>query len=424
VTRGRAYALVAAACALPRLAVALHERNALVTSFTEKSLDFAQTFVASGTFGFVPHVPSASTQPLYGFFLIPIVWLFGASWLAIAVAQVGVALGTALLVYKTGRRVTGRRGPLIAALLATSQPYLVWHDVHVNREILDQLLGAAIVLLALLAHARRSLPLAVALGAVTGLAILSNTRLVALPIVLAAYLLWARLGAIAAVALLAAAALVVTPWVVRNRVQVGCFALTTDAKALWKANNPATYSTLAHGGWIDDVPNPPGSPPTPEMAGAFWRIRYERVAVDECAQMRSYEHKVISFWRHHPGEKAKLMGQATVMLWNPAVRSNEGGPSAGGTIGAVRRVVEPFYMVPLYALALGGLFLVGRPFRVLALALIGYETLAAWVFAGTTRYRVSWDFVLALLAAAAAERLLARVLPPSRLAARDRPVVE
>ena len=41
----------------------------------------------------------------------------------------------------------------------------------------------------------------------------------------------------------------------------------------------------------------------------------------------------------------------------------------------------------------------------LALIFVGYETLAAWVFAGTTRYRVPWDFVLALLAAAALTRI-------------------
>jgi 4-amino-4-deoxy-L-arabinose transferase-like glycosyltransferase len=408
VTRPRVYALLAATCALPRLAVVLHERRALVTSFTEKSWDFAQTFVASGTFGFIPHVPSASTQPLYGFFLIPIVWLFGASWLATGLAQIAVAVGVAFLVYEIGCRVTTRRGALIAALLSTLQPYLVWHDVHVNREILDQLLGAGMVLLALLAHARRSVWPAAALGAVSGLAILSNTRLLALPLVLAGYLLWGRLGPLAAVVVVVAAALVVAPWVIRNRVQVGCFTITTDAKALWKANNPATYRTLAHGGWIDDVPNPPGSPPTPEMAGAIWQVRHQLVPVDECAEMRSYEHKVFTFWRRHPGEKARLMGQATVLLWNPAVRSDEGGPSSGGTVRAFRRVVEPLYVVPLYVLALAGLFVVGRPFRVLALAFIGYETLAAWMFAGTTRYRVPWDFVLAVLTGAAVERLLSR----------------
>jgi 4-amino-4-deoxy-L-arabinose transferase-like glycosyltransferase len=405
VTRRRAYALLAAACALPRLAVLLHERHSIVTSFTEKSWDFAQTFVASGTFGFIPHVPSASTQPLYAFFLVPLVWIFGTAWLAVGLAQIAVAVTVALLVYEIGRHVTSRRGALVAATVATLQPYLIWHDVHLNREILDQLLGAAMVLLALRAYQRRSLGLAAALGAVSGLAILSNTRLVALPLVLAAYLLWGRLGPIGALVLLAAAALVVMPWVVRNRVQVGCFTITTDAKALWKANNPSTYSTLAHGRWIDAVPDPPGAPQTPEMAGAEWRINRRYIPVDECAQMRLYERKAAAFWKNHPGEKAKLMGQATVMLWSPSVRSDESGPAAGGTVATFRRFVEPLYVIPLYLLALAGLLVVPTPFRVLALAFASYETLAAWVFAGTTRYRVPWDFVLALLAAAALERL-------------------
>ena len=38
----------------------------------------------------------------------------------------------------------------------------------------------------------------------------------------------------------------------------------------------------------------------------------------------------------------------------------------------------------------------------------------AWVFAGTTRYRVPWDFVLALLAGAAIDRYLTRRASASR----------
>ena len=53
---------------------------------------------------------------------------------------------------------------------------------------------------------------------------------------------------------------------VRNEVQVGCFTLGTDTRALWKANNLNTYDTLAAGKWIDDVPRLPGSPYTPEEA--------------------------------------------------------------------------------------------------------------------------------------------------------------
>ena len=57
-------------------------------------------------------------------------------------------------------------------------------------------------------------------------------------------------------------------------------------------------------------------------------------------------------------------------------------------------------------LGIAGLFTVTAPFRRLAVVFVGYETLAAWIFAGTTRYRVPWDFVLALLAVAALERFV------------------
>ena len=73
----------------------------------------------------------------------------------------------------------------MAAVIATLQPYLIWHDVHGNREILDQLLGAALFGLTLLTIARRSAWLGVALGLVSGVAVLSNARLLVLPVVLA-----------------------------------------------------------------------------------------------------------------------------------------------------------------------------------------------------------------------------------------------
>jgi 4-amino-4-deoxy-L-arabinose transferase-like glycosyltransferase len=396
--------------------VLLHERGAILASFTEKSDDFAQSFVANGTFGFIAGHPSASTQPLYGFFLVPVYWLLGRHWWSVGGAQILVAVAAALLVYEIGRRFLSKRAGLLAALGATLHPYLVWHDVHVNREILDQLLGAAMVLLALLAARRGSVWLAAALGVVAGLSILSNTRLVLLPLVLAGYLVW-RLGRAAlvpAALLLVVAALSVAPWVVRNRVQLGCWSITTDARALWKANTLQTYDVLARGGWIDDVPPLPNAPWTPEMQGAKWKVDHVLLPVDECAQQRLYEGKVEDFWREHPGEKARLAGQATAMLWSPVARSDSEASAGGGSLA--RRLVEPVYMGIAFALAAVGLFLVPRALAVLAVAFLAYETLAAAVFAGTTRYRVPWDFVLMLLAAAAVTRLPF----PRRLSSHDR----
>ena len=89
------------------------------------------------------------------------------------------------------------------------------------------------------------------------------------------------------------------------------------------------------------------------------------------------------------------------MLWDPRALKTEGRPEAGGTVDRLRTWVQPVYEIPLYALAIVGLFLVPRAFAALVLLLLGYETIVAIGFAGTTRYRVPWDFLLALAASVA-----------------------
>ena len=147
-SRRRAYPVIAVVVALPRLVVLLDQRGSILAPFTfgEKSDDIARTFVASGTFGFIPGHPTAYTQPLYSYFLIPLYWVFGRSWEIVGGAQILVAIATSLLVYEIGRRWLPSWAGLCAALLVSVHPYSLWHDVHVNREILDGLLAAAIFL--------------------------------------------------------------------------------------------------------------------------------------------------------------------------------------------------------------------------------------------------------------------------------------
>jgi 4-amino-4-deoxy-L-arabinose transferase-like glycosyltransferase len=421
VTRRQSYAVVLAACCLPRLGVLLHERGAILSNFTEKSDDFARTFVHSGTFGFIPGQPSAWTQPAYSFFLIPIYWIFGRNWPAVGLIQIAVAAGTALVVYETGRRFLSQRAGVIAAVVATLNPYLVWHDVHVNREIVDQLLAAAIVYLTLVAAERtagRVRLAAIGLGVVLALAILADTRLLLLPLLVAAFVVWQRRVVLAPVLCVGACALALLPWAVRNDVSVGCFTLSTDTKALWKANNADTYATLASGKWIDDVPNLPGAPPTPEMTGAIYQVHHKLIHVNECAQMRFYRHKALTFVADHPGQKAKLAGQAVRMLWDPRVQKTEGRPGAGGFIDRVRTWVQPVYEIPLYLLAVFGLFLVPRRVAALVVLLLGYQTVVAMGFAGDTRYRVPWDFTLSLVASVAVLHLAGRLAARRRAAPR------
>jgi hypothetical protein len=392
------------------LAVLLYERSDITAAFVDKGDDFAQTFLDSGTYGFIPGIPSAYTQPLYGFFLVPLYWIFERSWVTVGLAHVVVAVVTAWLVYEVGRRVLSPGAGLVAAALATLHPYLVWHDVHMNREILDGALAAAVVLLALLAVERRSLFLASLLGAVLGVAILGNVRLVLLPLLVAGWLLWRgrRAALVPAALAVLAAVLVVTPWVVRNSVSVGCVALTTDGRALWKANNVNTLETLRAGKWIDDVPPIPGAPPTPQDAGALYAETGRIVPTDECAQMRFYRKRALEFVHEHPGEKAELALLSARMLWQPAVTKTEGRPGAGTWLDTARDWVEPAFMVVLYGLGLFGLAIAPRRFVVLAVGLLAYQTVAAMAFAGETRYRAPWDFLVAVLAAAGALDLRAR----------------
>ena len=397
--RSTAAVLVVVAAAVPRLIALMHERDTILTEFVDKSDRFATTLVDHGTFGFLPGVPSAYTQPLYGWFLAGIYLPFGRSWLAVGIAQVVVAVATALVVLEIGARLRSVGVGLVAALITTLHPYVIWHDIHLNRELLDGFMLAVLALTALAAYERRSLPLAAATGAVAGLAILGNARLVLLPVALAVYVAWrtpAGHALTAAALVVGVAALVVTPWVVRNKVQVGCYAITTDARALWKANNENTRAVLDRGGWIDDVPELPGAPPWPELA-ADLTLAGKPTSVDECAQMRLYRHAVVDFWREHPGEKALLAVQATRMLWSPVPRESDA--SGSGAARLARKTAEPAFVVALYVLALAGVFLAPPHFVGLAALMLAYNTLAAMVFAGTARYRAPWDFLLALLAA-------------------------
>ena len=393
-----------------------YERGDIVASFTEKSWHFARTFVDSGTFGFIARHAVGEHPAALRLLPDPDLWIFDQSWLAVGLAQIAVAVATALLVYEIGRRVTTRRASaVLAAVIATLQPYLVWHDVHVNREILDQLLGAAMVLLALVAVTRRTLWPAVALGAVAGLAILSNTRLAAAAARCSRRTCsGARPASSAALAMLAAAALVARAV---GRAQPGPGRLLRDHDRLARAlegeqpRRPTTCSRAAS--WIDDVPTLPGAPPLARAGRRPAGGAAQNVPdADECAQMRALPGRGLAFWRDHPGEKAKLMGQATVLLWQPSVFETRGRPDSGGRDRArCARSREPAVRDPALpardrrpARSCRGAFLV------LALGFVGYETFAAWVFAGTTRYRVPWDFLLALLAAAALARLPFRSL--------------
>ena len=144
--------------------------------------------------------------------------------------------------------------------------------------------------------------------------------------------------------------------------------------------------------------------PNPEEARDIYRQSGRKIHVDECANESYYQHKAWVYVRDHPDGKTKLGGQAVRMEWDP--RTTASATDSGR--GVIRSWAQPLYMSFLYALGLLGLAVVPRRFAALALAVLAYQTLAAIVFVGATRYRVATDFLIALLAAGALEWLLWR----------------
>src|SRR5439155_5349263 len=190
-----------------------------------------------------------------------------------------------------------------------------------------------------------------------------------------AYLLWrsgiSRRTMLATGAMLAGAAVLVMPWVVRTKVDVGCWTVTTDARALWKANNVNTYATLKRGLWIDHVPQPRSLPPSPQQVFEHWQQTGVVLPYNECAQMSMYQSKVVSFWLHHPGDKARLVPLDGQWLWQPSVVETRGRPGAGGWLDTLRTTAEPAYMVVLYLLGAIGLFFVPRFLAAMTVLLLG-----------------------------------------------------
>ena len=93
------------------------------------------------------------------------------------------------------------------------------------------------------------------------------------------------------------------------------------------------------------------------------------------------------------------------MEWDP--RTTASATDSGH--GAIREPgAAALHVVPVRARARSASSWPRRRFVGLALAVLAYQTLAAMAFVGATRYRVSTDFLLALLAASAIDWALRR----------------
>ena len=398
------------------------------------------------TYQFLGTTYRSYMEPLYPGLCAAVYALTGHSFLALGLVQ--ALLGTALvgLVFACGRRLAGDAAGLWAATLAAVHPGLIAYTTKFHPFVLDSLLLLAVVAACLFFSSTRPVRSAVVLGAAIGVCVLSRaTVLVCLPVMgwwVAARLDRGRLaardasrtepkwaqparmqgarrantpriqptsnaadglappvsatgdlhhGLLSAVALAAAtAALVVAPWVARNRAVQGRFVLTRSGTALvfWLGNNPHAFS---------------GSAATPTGTPLYDLIPEEQRrrlrALDELGQQDLFLAEATAFVRAHPLAFVQRWAVKLGYFWWQS-------PQAGHLYPApLFRLYQIFYLA-MMGLAITGT--VARRRQRETWLLIGFCASIAIVQSAyyvEGRHRLAIEPILLLLAGAGAVRL-------------------
>jgi 4-amino-4-deoxy-L-arabinose transferase-like glycosyltransferase len=339
--------------------------------------------------------PTAEHPPLFELLLgaLDLVGLDGLTAQKLALCFVGTA--TVVLIGVAGRVVAGDRTGLIAAMLAAAYPFLWLADGALMSETLYGALVAGVLVTALLFARAPSVRLALALGALIGLAALTRGEgillvpLLALPLALRTPARW-RLTA----ATLAATAVVLAPWFIRN-------AVVFEEPVLISTNGNAVFV---------------GANCEPSYHGRFvglWQLPCYGVRPpgDESEKAAEYRNRGLDYARDHAGRVPVVVAARVGRVWDffrPVEHQNygyfEGRSRVAGKIGL------GFYY-PLLALAIVGAIVLRRRrdaplYPLLALPLL--VTVTAALVYGFTRFRFAAEPALVVLAAVALDAVLRR----------------
>jgi 4-amino-4-deoxy-L-arabinose transferase-like glycosyltransferase len=320
--------------------------------------------------------PTALHPPLYPLLLSVVSLLGGVHVLPHRLVGIVVGTGSVALLGVLGKRVDGERAGLLAASIAAVYPPFVTADGSVMSEPLYVLILVVALLLALRLHATPSVKLAVALGAVIGLGILTRTE----ALFLLAFLAWplrrhARLLALTVLATV----VVISPWVIRNAVVFHKLELAANYSTVASAANcHDTYYGHDIGWWSLDC-----------LARA--RTRRQLLIGDASPQPG------LRYARTHPA-RAALVAAVRVLRTFSFYQ-----PLRIGNHEPRRRWLDALGLAIYYPLlvlaAIGLLRLPGR--RWLLLAPVWTVIIVSVTGWGNSRFRIGADVALVVLAAVA-----------------------
>jgi 4-amino-4-deoxy-L-arabinose transferase-like glycosyltransferase len=356
-----------------------------------------QGFIAPYTLEELGRVePTAEHPPLWPLVLGAASEVGGNGLLSHRLVGVPFGVATVGLLGLIGRRLGGEKAGLIVAAIAACHPLLIGADGSLMSETLYGMFVAAALLLTLRLIDGPALRTAAALGIAIGLGALTRGEALALLPLLVAPAAWVagkgtreRL-AIGGVAL-AAAALVVSPWTIRNWTTFDRPVLvsTNDSTVLTGANCDATYRGRDLGWWRVDCRSP---------------IR-ER---NEAEQAAIWRDEGIEYAREHAGRLPVVIPVRVLRTWGVyqprrMIREAEGRDRTIETLGTL------VYFLLLVPAVLGAILLRrrGAPLWVLLVppAVVTIVTVLGY---GYPRFRHSADLVIVVLAGLAIAHVAGR----------------
>ena len=346
--------------------------------------------------------PTAFWPPGYPLLLAALYAVFGES--IVAAQALNVVLGTATvgIVYLLGRKLLGQRPALVGAAIVAAFPSLILFTAVTLSEIAFTFLALlAVYLLVLEARngggKRRHLGLLLASGLILGYASLVRGQALLLPLVLIPF--WWRSGIrppdigtrLAVLAL--GIALIVTPWTVRNIIQMDSPVLisTNAGVDFWIGHNDGADG--GYGAGADEL--------------VFSHPELTTVEREVVINREGFE-KGLKYALTHPLEEVELTAKKLFWLYyndEEGLEWNEGHGGqpwlASATREALRSLSNVYYFAVMGFLILGVplWFSLRDPGRVLLISLIAYWTLLHLAFFGNPRFHAPIMPVIALLAA-------------------------
>lgn len=237
--------------------------------------------------------PTAWMPPVYPYILAGIFKLFGvysaaSAWFILAFNSLVESL-TCLTIYRIGERIFGTAVARASAWVWALFPYLIYWPVRVVYEtsLSTFLLSLAVLLTLRLADTPARRRMWILFGLLWGVIVLNNPALVSMLPFFLLYVLYTRPQKIAgALICLLAAALVVSPWLVRNYEIFGKFIFVRDnlPMELQMANNDESE------GWWTRSEHPANDPAT--------MLKFQQLG--EKAFMEERGEEARRFIRQHP----------------------------------------------------------------------------------------------------------------------------